>query len=366
MSSKIQLSVTDPCHDNWNEMTSTEQGRFCQSCQKTVTDFSMMSDKEILNHISKRNTDVCGRFSNDQLGRPLIEDYKKKFSWAYIWNFIIAGFMTTGYANAQSKPKPTSKISITNNKGEVSQKTVTVIESETVTFGVVMIMNPVRIDKINGVVYDSKTGLPIPFASVTFKNTDIGLAADSNGVFNLIIQPGIKERVLKASAIGYSPQEYTISRSINKVGIYLEPLADTLEAVVITGNSMGKLTYCNSTETTGLIISTTKVSRTEKAKRLITDWTPDLLKKKEINIYPNPVVSGATVTMALSLKESGDYTTEILDASGRIVYRGQVSMHSNEQNITIPTSATWNKGMYWVRLTGNNSKKLYHSKLILQ
>src|SRR4249919_861479 len=106
MPNNIYLQVADPCHENWNQMTATEQGRFCQSCQKTVTDFSMMSDKEILNHISKRNTDICGRFTNDQLSRPLIEDYKKRFSWSYIWNFVIAGFMTTGYANAQSKPQP--------------------------------------------------------------------------------------------------------------------------------------------------------------------------------------------------------------------------------------------------------------------
>ena len=108
------------------------------------------------------------------------------------------------------------------------------------------------------------------------------------------------------------------------------------------------------------------IDSSEKAKRLIADIIPDLLKKKEIKIYPNPVVPGATVTLELSLKETGDYTTEILDASGRIVYRGQISMQSKEQNITIPTSATWNKGMYWVRLTGSNSKRLYHSKLILQ
>ncbi len=367
MSSNVQLSVTDPCHENWNKMTLTEQGRFCQSCQKTVTDFSKMNDKEILNHLSKRNTDVCGRFTNDQLNRPLIEVNKKKLSWSYIWNFVIAGFMTTGYASAQSKPQPTKKVSVTNYKSAVSQKTAACNEPVTATVGMMFIMEPIRFDNINGVIHDSKTGLPIPFASVSIKKTDIGLAADSNGVFNLNIQSRIRERVLKVSAIGYSPQEFIISKSTNKIGLYLEPLADTLDAVVITANSMGKLTYCRSTtETTGIMITYEKVSRTEKAKRVLADLTPELLKKKEIKIYPNPVAPGATVTMALSLKEAGDYTTEILDASGRIVYRGQVSIQSKEQNITIPISMTWNKGMYWVRLTGNSSKKLYHSKLILQ
>ena len=362
MSGKIQLSVKEPCHESWNQMTAAEQGRFCQSCQKTVTDFSMMSDKEILNHLSKRDTDICGRFSNDQLNRSLIEDRKNKFSLAYVWNLVIAGFMTTGYANAQSKPKTTSKVSITDFKGKISQKAETCRQP---VMGMVILREPIELEKINGVIYDNKTNLPIPFASVSVNGGGIGIAADSNGVFNLMMKPGIKEWVVKVSAIGYSPQEFNINRSVNKIGLYLEPVADTLEAVVIKSyGTMGKISVCTST--VGGISGKRIITLSEKAKRLIAEKTPELLKKKEIKIYPNPVMPGATVTLELSLKEAGDYTTEILDASGRIVYRGQVSIQSKEQNITIPTSMVWNKGMYWVRLTGNNSKKLYHSKLILQ
>ena len=103
MSGKLQLSVADPCHERWEKMTSTEQGRFCGSCQKTVTDFSMMSDKEIFNHLSQRDANVCGRFTNDQLNRPLRTEFKRKLSWAYIWNILIATFLTTASAEAQSK-----------------------------------------------------------------------------------------------------------------------------------------------------------------------------------------------------------------------------------------------------------------------
>jgi len=231
MSSKIQLAVKEPCHESWNQMTSAEQGRFCQSCQKTVTDFSMMSDKEILNHLSKRGTDICGRFSNDQLNRSLIEDRKNKFSWAYVWNLVIAGFMTTGYVNAQSTPKSTSKISITSYKEKASQKTKSCTDK--VVMGMVILREPFELEKVNGVIYDNKTNLPIPFASVSVKSGGIGIAADSNGVFNLMLKPGIKEWVVKVSAIGYSPQEFNINRSVNKIGLYLEPMANTLEEVVI-------------------------------------------------------------------------------------------------------------------------------------
>ena len=44
MSKAIQLSVSEPCHENWDKMSPVNQGRFCGSCQKQVVDFSVMSD----------------------------------------------------------------------------------------------------------------------------------------------------------------------------------------------------------------------------------------------------------------------------------------------------------------------------------
>ena len=72
MKQKIQLQIPEPCHENWNNMTNTQQGRFCMSCRKEVVDFSIMMDKEILDYISAASSNMCGRFGNDQLNRDLI------------------------------------------------------------------------------------------------------------------------------------------------------------------------------------------------------------------------------------------------------------------------------------------------------
>ena len=62
MAQKIQLSIDEPCHENWDVMTEAEKGRFCNSCQKQVIDFSMMSDREIAQFFKKPSTgSVCGR-----------------------------------------------------------------------------------------------------------------------------------------------------------------------------------------------------------------------------------------------------------------------------------------------------------------
>ena len=49
---KLQLSIPEPCHENWQEMTPTQQGRFCKACAKEVIDFSMMTDTEVLNYFA--------------------------------------------------------------------------------------------------------------------------------------------------------------------------------------------------------------------------------------------------------------------------------------------------------------------------
>jgi hypothetical protein len=70
----LALSVTKPCHENWEEMLPTEQGAYCRSCCKNVIDFSSMTDQEIFDYFQKKtNEPVCGRFGNDQLNRPLVE-----------------------------------------------------------------------------------------------------------------------------------------------------------------------------------------------------------------------------------------------------------------------------------------------------
>ncbi len=63
------ISIPKPCHENWDAMTPKDQGRFCLSCEKIVTDFTRMPDYEIINFL-KNHKSTCGRFTNTQLQRP--------------------------------------------------------------------------------------------------------------------------------------------------------------------------------------------------------------------------------------------------------------------------------------------------------
>ena len=66
----IRYSIEEPCHEDWGKMKPEAKGRFCESCSKTVIDFSSMSDFSIVNYLErKKNESVCGRFRPDQMNK---------------------------------------------------------------------------------------------------------------------------------------------------------------------------------------------------------------------------------------------------------------------------------------------------------
>lgn len=63
----MKITIPKPCHENWDNMTALEKGKFCSICSKTVHDFTNFSDAELINNFES-NKDICGRFREDQLG----------------------------------------------------------------------------------------------------------------------------------------------------------------------------------------------------------------------------------------------------------------------------------------------------------
>lgn len=74
MPTKHKISIPEPCHEKWNKMAPTENGRFCLSCSKTVIDFTTMLPEEVQYFfIANQNKSVCGRFKNSQLENIIIQ-----------------------------------------------------------------------------------------------------------------------------------------------------------------------------------------------------------------------------------------------------------------------------------------------------
>lgn len=69
-SKTIRYAIQNPCDKDWNDMQPEKQGRFCGSCEKSVVDFTNMSDFSIVSYLENHKQDkVCGRFTQAQLER---------------------------------------------------------------------------------------------------------------------------------------------------------------------------------------------------------------------------------------------------------------------------------------------------------
>jgi hypothetical protein len=97
-----QIRIDKPCHENWRLMQKEAQGRFCLSCEKTVIDFTKMSDKELVNYLQlNRQEHACGHFRSDQV----LESGKKtnRFKWLKVSLLFLFGvsFLSSCYRRTQ-------------------------------------------------------------------------------------------------------------------------------------------------------------------------------------------------------------------------------------------------------------------------
>ena len=68
MKPKFKITIPKPCHEDWNNMTPDETGRFCSVCTKGVVDFSNKTSEEIQNYLfQNKEQKICGKFRNDQI-----------------------------------------------------------------------------------------------------------------------------------------------------------------------------------------------------------------------------------------------------------------------------------------------------------
>jgi hypothetical protein len=352
MSTPVHVTIPEPCHENWQQMTPNEQGRHCMSCQKTVIDFSLMSDQEILQYISTAGSHVCGRFNNDQLNKTYKErTIKRSFSWRYAWNMVVATFLMTGnVAMAQSKGDGKKDSAIVNNVKKPDYDNVLVVGK--------IAARPVKAT-ITGTVVDDSTGKPIVFASVRLESEEAGIAANKEGKFKLKTE-GYYKTTLVVSAVGYTTKEYEVTLDhATGLEIHLTPEAYSLNPVVVRGYYSSKMVNCG---VMGGVTSVYAISISEKITREINEWLP----KKEVRINPNPVAPGNSATVSLNLKETGAYRMELLDASGRLVWAEGIQVNQPTQTVAIPTQSSWSRGVYWLRISSGKVKKVYQAKMLVQ
>lgn len=200
---KINLTIPKPCHENWDKMTQEQQGRFCGSCQKTVIDFTDMSDRQLAEFFKKPVGSVCGRFEQDQLDRKIVIP-RKRIPWVkYFFQFALPAFLVSLKASAQK----TSAI-----KGDVE------VCSREIMGKVAMPRTEVFVQReISGMVHNEK-GEPIPFATIRVKGENKTATSDAQGMFKLKVTAESNHIIV--SAIGYEVVEIAVTK-FNQIKVVL-------------------------------------------------------------------------------------------------------------------------------------------------
>jgi azurin len=221
---KITLSIPEPCHENWNSMSPTHQGRFCGSCQKEVIDFTTMTDDELFRFFAdKTKQSVCGRTLPYQLNTPLakpVEHKKKKFWYiSYLTSLLL--FFSKQEVRAQVKPQVTTTPVAKPTETRLGRMTRLPVKEE------------VKEGFVTGKVTDDK-GNPVPYATVIVSGTKIGTAADEQGNFNIRAKTG---DVFKISCVGFETKMVTLSNTGFQTIVLSSATMDGMLMVAVGGIS---------------------------------------------------------------------------------------------------------------------------------
>lgn len=412
MAKKIQLTIAEPCHENWDGMTPVEKGRFCGSCQKQVVDFSNMSDRQVAEFFKKPSTgSVCGRFMTDQLDRE-IEIPKKRIPWVkYFFQIALPAFLVSLKVSA-SKTQGKIKVNAVSGKDTTRRP----VYDDTKTMGMVAkpqsirpiilgdtIITPVNktvesikgeinilpkttppppvCDQLMGAVVDvelpvinkkeiagrvvDENGNPVAFASIETGKEHKGVAADENGMFKIKRNWLGKNDKLIVSSVGYESNTIIAGREdflSEELYVQLKPNVNLPEVVVMAlgmtkvrrSYMTGAVSYVKG-ETLSIIEET---KNTDKNTNIITD-VPGL------RVYPNPLQAGATLNLSFKKMKEGYYQLQIINQSGQTVDRKEIWIDAEARllNINIPLVSA---GSYFLVLTNRKTGKKLSEKIIIE
>lgn len=175
------IDIPVPCHENWNEMTPVEQGRFCNQCSKKVFDFTNMSDGQII-HVLEKNESICGRLQPEQLNRNLyqVPNYRPVFFPLPQLLFGFLAFASPAFVYSQN----TTQMELIKGNVEVSPAN--------------------RI--IEGKLIDSTDMEPVLFSKVILQTADgkfiAGAQTEVDGYFKIIV-PEVEDDFLYLTFPGY-------------------------------------------------------------------------------------------------------------------------------------------------------------------
>lgn len=346
MSKKIHLTIPEPCHEDWNKMTPVQQGRFCGSCQKQVTDFTGMSDAQLIAFFKKPSTgSVCGRFMPDQLQRDVIVP-RKRIPWIkYFFQFALPAFLISTKVSAQGKVRMVVGDTILTTENKSIKKQETIIRTEE------------KKSIITGRVVD-EMGEGIAFASVIIKGTGTGTASDNAGYFSLAIPAKQPKIILVNSSVGFEVTEHTIDlKNVQpNLLIKMKPMNTLGEVVVTTASTI----TCSRQV---IIAGGVSIRREVFVWDTLYNKITSLVTRPKV--YPNPVKLNSLLTVDIGKHKAGTHSFQFFSVAGQLISTKEIWMDENMRSIQLQIPAV-SSGTYFLKIINKESGKFTSEKIIVE
>lgn len=216
MRDSIKLSIPRPCAERWENFTVTSHGGFCNSCSRTVVDFTTMSDEQVLTYFKGTKEYTCGRFRSDQLKSYTVIHTHSEVRPGL--TLLRAGFLGLllllggQYASAQTGTKIPTPTEQRYETGKVS------------------VNNEVT---VKGVIRDPD-GNVMPGVNVVHKGTADGTVTDAKGFFEFPKKLHAGDQLV-ISFIGYTTVERIVEPGDGNTDLALAFDLSMIEEPIVMG-----------------------------------------------------------------------------------------------------------------------------------
>jgi hypothetical protein len=316
----LQIQIQEGCHENWHSMTSAEQGRFCNACQKTVIDFTSMTDAQLANYFKSVSENACGRFHNDQLGKQLPLPVSRIPWLTYFLKITIPAFLFSFKSEAQR----IQRIAKMPETVLFAQKISEVKKEES------------KPELFSGSLVDEK-GNPVPWASIIITGTRQGTISDSSGFFSLQVP---RYSFLEISVLGYESKTVKVDEINNGGRIVIQFIRHQI--------TMGIMVVVKSKK------ARKKKMFTEKAVTTTVN---------SITVFPNPLPLFSTLTIRWKEKISADQEIEIYTITGALIQKERVNVSGSMREWKFVPKIDM-AGSYVLRIMDVKTKKVLTEQFI--
>lgn len=310
---KFNLTIPKPCHQNWDQMTPDEKGRFCGACQKTVVDFTNMSDRELAAFFKKPAGSVCGRFHQDQLNREITVP-KKRIPWLrYFFHIAWPAFIVMLKSCGTKDRTIGRSVTTLSATGSPSAK----VPNDLIVGAVVTPVIPVEEEILEPVALKGEV------AAVEVIDT---ISTIMGGIGIEVMEP------VKDSVVTYEAVEEPDSAFV------------AMDTVVVTAMQ----NRCNTRVTMGAVAQVTEVN-VHKGPPLhnAAESTSSALVA-----YPNPVKAGGILNIKAAEKEREPLSVQLLTSTGQRVLHQQVKGDMPVIPLSLPSNLI--QGIYIVQVVYAN------------